>query len=122
MVGRAGNVLTGRVVAMVTLVEGQQTEEEGGGPLGRGGTPVLPMDGRLVVAQRNDGLPPQVGVVRKHVEVGQVPRQLQVGVGNITGGVITRDQTALEVGRKRPPPSNTRAGGVGREPHSTHAK
>jgi hypothetical protein len=91
MVGRSGDVLADGVVAVSALVEGQKAEKEGSGSLGGGGATMLPVNGRLIVAERHDGLAAQWDCVGENVEVGQMSRQLEVGVGNIAGGVIAGD-------------------------------
>jgi hypothetical protein len=83
MVGRSWDVLADGVVAVCALVEGQKAEKESGRALGGGGATMLPMNCRLVVAQRHDRLATQWDGVGENVEMGEMACQLEVGVGNI---------------------------------------
>ena len=62
------------MVAMGTLVEGQQAEKECRGAVGRRGTTMLPMDGCLVVAQCHDGVTRKGRDVGEDLHVGHMPR------------------------------------------------
>ncbi len=63
-----------RVVAMCTLVEGQEAEEESRGAVGRRGTAVLPMNGGLVVAECHYGVTSKGQDVGEHLHVSHMPR------------------------------------------------
>ena len=76
------------MVLVFTLMEGLEAEEERRWAIGGGGPTMLPMDGRLVVAEGRDGMSCQGNIVGKDVEMCDVARQFELGVGDVASWVV----------------------------------
>ena len=54
---------------------------------------MLPMDGGLIVTEGRNGMSCQGNAVRKDVEMCDMARQFELGVGDVTSWVVMGNQT-----------------------------
>jgi len=78
------------------------------------------MDGGLIIAEGNDGLTSKRTDVGEYVQVSHMPRELEVGVGDVALGIGGGHETRPQHVGELPPPGDARAGIIRREPHATH--
>ena len=122
MVGWSWDVLADGVVAVGPLMQGKQTQEVGSGVVGGRRATMLPVDSGLVVTKSYNCVAPGGVEVGQQVQVGNMPCQLQMRVGDGALRLIAGDQLLLELRGKWPAPGNARGVGTGGwEPDTAHA-
>ena len=98
--GLARDVCQTSAVAIVSLVEGKQAEQIGGGAARGDGAVVVPMDGSRVVGQGGGSGMAAINQPGEDVLMGQDTGQFEVGIGDGAAGIGGRNEVAADCGRQ----------------------
>ena len=92
MVGGAWDIVGFGDVAVVTLVDAVESEKIGSRTCSGSGVLVMPGHCRGVVTEGDNGATPTVDCLSNDVLLGNESSKLQVGVGDVTKGIVKGDE------------------------------
>ena len=118
-IGRAGNMVIAKAVAVVPLVKAGQTKKVGSGVTGGDGTAGGTTNGRGVVIEDREGAFASINRLGQNILVGDNAGEFEITIGEGTTGIVIRNKVGLDMRRERGPPKES--GGAINKPHATHA-